>query len=376
MRQQRHSHNSKSRVKGLNFLRVTTQVIELIPNLVFLLIYLVAMLAPCIAPTKTQIPAFLNLAFGGILLVLIALWLFYLLRRKWIYFGVYTAVILLSWSYVFSYFPINFGKGLDDDDHDLRVMTYNVRSFLGRTKDGKPLVPDLIREYDADIVALQEASFYPDLISASQKIKKLLVNYPYVHVYRSQAFASKYPIKEKEEIEYKSYGNGSYAYLVEVPEGRLVLVVNNHMESYSLNEKEREEYKEYLRDLRLKVLPKQFMAVKKRLGPSLNQRAFAAQRVNDELRALQEKYKPDLTIVLGDLNDTPMSYTYKQLRSGMRDAYAETGLGLGVSYNDRWMPFRIDHLFYEGKAKAVGSTLPKYKDHSDHNPLIVDFNWK
>lgn len=375
MREQRHSRNSKSRWKRLTILRTTTQVVELIPNLVFLAVYIGAMLAPHISPTKTQIPAFLNLGFGVILMALVVLWIFYLLRRKWVYFGVYSAVILLSWGYIFSYFPVNFGHPLDEK-HDLRVMTYNVMGFEKRGSDGKPLVLDLIGEYNADILALQEANWYPDHSSATRKLKSLLKKYPYIHVHKSQAFASKYPIRGMEEIEYDSYSNGSYAYLVALPDNRLVMVVNNHMESYSLNHEEKEEYKDYLRDLRLRDLPKQFMAVKRRLGPSLNQRAYAAECVNAELRDLQEKYKPDLTIVLGDLNDTPMSYTYKQLRNEMRDAYADTGLGLGVSYNDRWMPFRIDHLFYEGKAKAIGSEIPKHKNHSDHNPLIVDFNWK
>lgn len=69
-----------------------------------------------------------------------------------------------------------------------------------------------------------------------------------------------------------------------------------------------------------------------------------------------------------------MSYTYQQLKNGMNDAYAETGLVLGI-YNERLMPFRIDHLFYQGNLKAIGSSIPKYKSHGDHNPLIVDFRW-
>lgn len=375
MKTYQKGHSIKRKAKQFSILRTTMGVVELIPNLLFWAIYAGAMLSPFISPTKTQIPAFLNLGFVLILAVLAFLWLFYLIRRKWGYFLVYTGVVFLSWGYIFSYFPINLGHNLNKV-HDLRVMTYNVEGFIERGMGDKPLVPALIREYGADIVALQEANYYPDNAPQTQKIKRLLKDYPYVHVYRSQSFASKFPIKAKEKIRYESYGNGSHAYLLEAPNGKKILVVNNHMESYSLVESEREEYKGYLRDLRLKDLPKQFMAVKRRLGPNLNQRAFAAECVHAELKDLQEKYQPDLTIVLGDLNDTPKSYTYHQLRSGMRDAYAETGLGLGVSFNDRWMPFRIDHLFYEGEAKAIGSKIPKYKEYSDHNPLIVDFNWK
>lgn len=374
MREQ-YRQNTKGKRKSFSVFRTTFEVVEVIPNLAFLAVYIGAMLSPTVSPVKTQIPAFLNLGFGVILIVLLALWLFYLLRRKWVYFAGYSLIILMSWGYIFSYFPVNFGHGLNDK-HDLRVMTYNVRSFLGRDEEGHLLAPDLIREYGAEIVALQEANYYPDQFPVAQKVKRLLKDYPYVHVHKTQAFASKFPIIEMEEIEYDSHGNGSYVYLLKTPEDKNILVVNNHMVSYSLGVKEREEYKDYLRDLRLRDLPRQFMAVKKRLGPQLNRRAVAAEIVHKELKAILERLEPDLVIVMGDLNDTPKSYTYQQLRNDMRDAYADTGMGLGVSYNDRWMPFRIDHLFYEGKAKAIGSELPKYKDYSDHNPLIVDFNWK
>lgn len=375
MREKGQRNREQPKSKGITILRTTIRVVEFVPNLLFLAIYAIAMLSPYVSPTKTQVPAFLNLAFGLILLVLVLLWIFYLLRRKWGYFGTYSALILLTSGYIFSYFPIHFGRQLVEQ-RDLRVMTYNVRSFLGRGEKDDPLVPDMIKAYHPDFIALQEAAYYPDGQPKPQKLKRMLEGYPYIHVHKTQAFLSKYPIKAMEEIEYDPHGNGSYVYLVEEPGGRLIMLVNNHMVSYSLNSKEKEEYKDYIRELKLKDLPKQFMAVKRRLGPRLNQRALAAEMVHRELRTLQEKFEPDLLIVLGDMNDTPMSYTYHQMRSGMRDAYADTGLGLGVSYNDRWMPFRIDHLFYEGAAKAVGSEVPKYVDYSDHNPLIVDFKWK
>lgn len=367
-------HSDRKR-KTLTILRITTQVIELIPNLIFIAIYGVAMLSPYVSPAKTQVPAFLNLAFGVILAALLILWVMYLIRRKWIYFGIYSTIMLLSSSYIFAYFPINIGKNLSGDN-DFRVMTYNAMSFLGRDDNDNVLAPDMIRGYRPDIVALQEANYYPDDAPVVGSIKRLLKDYPYVHVHKSQAFASKYPIIVKKAIEYNSYRNGSFAYLISVPEHRKVLVINNHMQSYSLNTSEREEYKTYLKDLSLRDLPHQFMAVKRRLGPQLSHRGFTAERVHAELDELQVKCQPDLTIVLGDLNDTPMSYTYSQLRNGMRDAFVETGFGLGITFNDRWMPFRIDHLFYEGSAKAVGSSIPNYKNHSDHNPLIVDFKWE
>lgn len=360
--------------RTIHLLNTTFRAIELLPNLLFMALYILAVLSPFISPLKTQIPAFLNLAYPLFLAGLVLLWLFYLLRRKWIYFGCYSALFLFSSGYIFCYFPIHFGRGLEKE-HDLRVMSYNVQSFLGRDEQQQLLAPQLIKSYDPDILALQEANLYPDQYPTDEKLKHLFESYPYRHVHKTQAILSKYPIKKVENINYQSEHNGSCAYLIELKEGCTLLIVNNHLESYSLNSSEVEEYKGYIKKFKLTDLPQQFLKVKRRLGPRLNQRAAIAKQVCMDIEQLQEKHQPEVTIVVGDLNDTPMSYTYSQLRSGLRDAYSETGLGLSTSFNERLMPFRIDHLFYEGKIKAIGSSIPKYKLYSDHNPLIVDFKW-
>ena len=360
--------------RTISLLNTTFRAIELIPNLLFIVLYILAVLSPFISPLKTQIPAFLNLAYPLLLAGLLLLWLFYLLRRKWLYFGCYTLLFILSIGYIFSYFPIHFGKGLKKE-YDLRVMSYNVQSFLGRDEEGTLLAPQLIKSYDPDILALQEANLYPDQFPTDGKLRSLFSSYPYRHVHKTQALLSKFPIKAVEDIEYESPHNGSCGYLIELKEGCTLLLVNNHLESYSLNSSEVEEYKGYIKDFSIRDLPQQFIKVKRRLGPRLNQRAGVASKVRKDVEKLQSEYQPQVTIVVGDLNDTPMSYTYSQLRSRMRDAYSETGLGLSVSFNERLMPFRIDHLFYEGEIKAIGSSIPKYKLYSDHNPLIVDFKW-
>lgn len=355
--------------------RHTTRVIELIPNLVFVGLYGITMLSPFVSPVKSQIPALFNLAFPAILAVLLFLWFVYLIRGRWIYFLFYTLLMLFSSGYILAYLPLNFGKRLSPR-HDIRIMTYNVESFLERDKEDRLLAPQLIERYQPDIIALQEATIYPDQFPVDTKLSKLFPDYPYVHIHRTQALLSKYPIAVKSPIEYKQSNNGSCSYIIKLPDNRELFLVNNHMESYSLKDAEKAEYKSYLRDLSLKELPRQLLKIKRRLGPSLNQRAANAETVERQLHKGIDKYHPDVIVVLGDLNDTPMSYTYSTLRNGLRDAYKDTGLGLGVSYNERLMPFRIDHIFYGGDVKVIGTEIPTQRRHSDHNPLIADFIWR
>lgn len=365
---------TKKKKKQYTPIGLTARMIELGLNILLLLLYGTALISPYVSPMVTQVPAFLNLAFAVILVLLLVVWIAYLIIKRWKYFALYSFVLLLSSGYILTYIPIHFGKGLKTE-RDLRVMTYNVRGFLSENENKERLAALLINESDADIVAIQECNVYPDRKGNNRRLKALTKKYPFRHVYPGKTLAviSKYPILYTEAIEYPSVSNGSYAYLIELPDDKKLLLVNNHMESYSLHFNEKERYKDYLREFSLKQLPQQALEIKRRLGPQLNQRAYAAERVQVEVRKLIEKYEPDCTIVLGDLNDTPMSYTYWQLRNGMKDAYARTGLGLGVSFNDKYLPFRIDHIFYEGGLKAIGGKIPSYPEHSDHNPLIADF---
>ncbi len=343
---------------------------------VFLPLYLGAMLAPFIAPTRTQIPAFLNLAFPILLIFAFALLILLVLYRKWVLLGVHVLLLIFSWGYIRSYCPINTGSGLSKD-RDLRVMTYNVMEF--RECDpitGRPRVADVIQHYSPDIVCLQEGRFSMNEQKNRRMLKQVFgAEYPYIHsiAQKGLTILSRYTIAEDESIYYDSYRNGSHIYLLRLDNDLTLLLVNNHMESYSLGHREKKRFKDYIRALRLRDIPGQFLEIKHRLGPMLNQRSGAARKVRSDTESAETKYTPQATIVLGDLNDTPMSYTYHQLRDTRADAFASTGCGIGVTYNEPPLAFRIDHLFYGGALKAIGSKIPQTKGCSDHHPLIVDF---
>lgn len=343
-------------------------LIEGVLNLLFLLLYLMAWVAPVVSPCLTQIPALLNLAFLPLLALLICLLLLYLLRQKWYYFFAYFGLFLLSSPYIFTYLPLHYGKGLHTHP-PLRLLTYNVAGMSYTDSSGHPLALQEILRQNAHIVALQEAPSLPWLR------KTLGKQYPYIYKkrYQSPALLSKYPILWSKEIEYPTFANGSVAHYIELPQGQHLLLVNNHMESYAMKQGEIEEYRSFLTQLRIRELPKQILEVQRRLGPKLKQRAVAAELVRQAVRHYIQELSPNAVILLGDLNDTPMSYTYTQLRDGRRDAFRETGLGLGTSFSVPPLHFRIDHLLYSGQIEAIGSCIPSRKQSSDHNPLIVDF---
>ena len=81
---------------------------------------------------------------------------------------------------------------------------------------------------------------------------------------------------------------------------------------------------------------------------------------------------PVRSLVLGDFNDTPLSYTYFRLLRGRRDSFVKAGHGFGSTYSILWPFLRIDYILYPSEIKAVNCTIDKVT-YSDHYPVITSF---
>jgi len=58
-------------------------------------------------------------------------------------------------------------------------------------------------------------------------------------------------------------------------------------------------------------------------------------------------------IICGDFNDIPVSYTYRQLSAGMKDAFGEAGRGIETTYKGSMPSFRIDYILYDNPMRAI-----------------------
>ena len=94
-------------------------------------------------------------------------------------------------------------------------------------------------------------------------------------------------------------------------------------------------------------------------------------RVNEAIKIKKHINKsPYPVIICGDFNDTPISYTYSQLKNGLLDSFEESGIGIGNSYVS--IPtLRIDYILHSKKYKSYNYKKNKYKL-SDHYPISCD----
>ena len=55
----------------------------------------------------------------------------------------------------------------------------------------------------------------------------------------------------------------------------------------------------------------------------------------------------------------------------MRPAYRDSGLGIGISYNQRGFPVRIDHVFMSKDWKSSQTRIVDKLEVSDHYPIVT-----
>ena len=88
--------------------------------------------------------------------------------------------------------------------------------------------------------------------------------------------------------------------------------------------------------------------------------------VRDEL-----DHSPYPSVLCGDFNDVPNSYTYFQIRGNRQDAFLKRGGGIGRTYASISPTLRIDYIFADPRFSVVQCKKVEVS-YSDHYPVIAD----
>lgn len=82
---------------------------------------------------------------------------------------------------------------------------------------------------------------------------------------------------------------------------------------------------------------------------------------------------PYPTIVAGDFNDVPLSYTYRQMNRRFTDSFLESGAGIGVTYNGNLPMLRIDYIFHSKEFICSGFKVYSQST-TDHYPISANLS--
>lgn len=341
-------------------------------NVLAVLMMLVCAYSVYLHPVHYPNWSYFGMLFPIPLIVNVAFFFVWIFRPKTRYFLIPLAGMFLCMGAIKALLPINPFQG-DPDGRTIKVLSYNVMMFDRVNADEAWEDNEILRyilDSEADIVCLQEATSYVE-----KEVVKALISekYDYIEICMSDTSSSvilsKFPVVSSAPIDIPSESNSSCAFTLLVGEDTMT-VINNHLESYKLNDDDKEKYKEIFRDIRdrsgKEEIKENFWLLEEKLAKANQIRAVQADSIDAFVQRCTSKY----IISCGDFNDCPISYVHRVMCNHLRDAYTESGNGLGLSYHRSGMYFRIDNILVSENIKAYHAKVDDSVDRSDHYPIL------
>lgn len=356
-----------TRKKGLRLFGIASRILMLIAAGLLAVCYISVL----VNPEKAWFLTIFGLSFVPLALLNLFLLVWAAVRRSR---SIVIPFIALLPSLIFLGGLVQFGdRSVQTVDGGIRMMSYNVGRFspnrrrhIESRSDCLDSVASYIMGLDMDIICLQEFYVpYPETVRHS--IQEHFKGYtPVYYMYSGKrgmygnVILSRLPVTGKGAVEFDESSN--LAVYADVRMGTSVKrIYNCHLESYSLSltnlvKSLRRDYQTAIHDTGLKM------------RASILRRPSQVGKVLSGIEA-----SPVESIVCGDLNDSPVSYTYYHLQRGRCDSFRKAGKGMGATYSVLWPLLRIDYIFYPKDMQATDHRTVRVH-YSDHYPIMTNLH--
>lgn len=241
---------------------------------------------------------------------------------------------------------------------DLKTATYNVRDM--RYDYGLSTLDQLVEfseHHNLDLLFMQEVpAEYNEkfLLEHFKDMKYATVTYDTLRWGQRLAILSKYPITNR--VILSSDERSQFALQADLKVGEQKLrLINCHLQTTSWNQVKHSE--NYFLEESVLIISDNFQK---------------RERQTKKICELMDSSSLPL-IVAGDFNETPVSYSYHKIGSGLTDSFRSAGNGYSYTYKNLKKLFRIDYIFYDKKAMSAYNYRTENLVYSDHLPVLVDF---
>jgi endonuclease/exonuclease/phosphatase family metal-dependent hydrolase len=378
--------SAKTRKKGLNFLTGLTLALNVIAVIGLLCSYA----AYYISPAQYWVFAFFGLAYPFLLLLnlfFVMIWLLFWKRYIWLSI----LVIGLGYNHLYTIIQYRWTTSEKGPAGSMKILTYNVHSLYEipktveqgkKQKKGRMLskVTDFLVQQNPDILCIQE--FFvrnEDSLKVLTKFKEgLHTEYCSIKNYvdikdNRKTFAiatfSRYPITGLGHLRISNHT--IFAIYTDLAIGKdTVRVFNIHLESIRFGKNDYSFYAQLTDQTKDQDDNFAFSDGMETIYSKLKKAFIIRANQVDVLKDYITR-SPYPVIVCGDFNDTPGSYTYHQMTTGLHDSFCRAGSGfLGSTYAGNFPSFRIDYILYDDAFTATSYSRSDF-DLSDHYPVQV-----
>ena len=355
-------------------------------NIGVIMAYLITCLSPFINTGEDWFLALPGLIFPLIffpLVFFIILWIF--LKSRWTWVSL--IVLLLGFQQIIAAFAFNIPKKIsyDKKSNTLRVLQWNVSGwdeYNSRNNDGKtylPLMMDLIKKQDADVLCLEE--FY-DFINPHNFEPNILtiINMGYTYHYfvateynkndyeSGIAIFSKYPMIDSASFSFKKNNRGEHLLYTDIKAGgKTFRIFATHLQSVHFEEKEYESLS------KLKHAHESGFSDSRTIVSKLK-KGYVSRYKQAELVSEKIKESPYQSLICGDFNDVPNSSTYFKIKGNFQDAFLQKGFFVGRTFRFISPTLRIDYILADKKFNVTQFQRIKVP-YSDHYPVEADLEY-
>ena len=350
------------------------------------LLLMLSGLVPSISPNVSSWLPLLGLAFPVLFLLVLLTFLYWLIQRKWrslcslscLLLNLGPASLYVQWNDLKAerseaeYSEESLDVEMNLGSQRLKIISYNAQLF-GLYQDETsvsivnteymPAMDSFLRVMKAekaDVVCLQEVYAKSGGLKALARFLKAEGGFDYSQTYTlsdsrpyGMIVLSKYKIKRWQPI---SLGpnTGNMAMWVDIElasrsdkhRNARIRVYNLHLQSFRFAKQDYAVMQKQTRQQQIDIEGSKGIISRLRLG--YKRRAEQVGIVKESMIACDFP-----KIICGDFNDIPVSYTYRQLSAGMKDAFGEAGRGLETTYKGSMPSFRIDYILYDNPMRAI-----------------------
>ena len=268
--------------------------------------------------------------------------------------------IIISSPYLSRYIAVNNDNKTEEGIH---IMSYNVRLFNKwgwiKEKNIDRKIIEFVNNKKVDIFCIQE--YY-------NPSSDLNLNFKYSHIGLQKnsdnwhmAIYSNYPQINKNTVNIDGERmNNTCIFSDILIDKDTIRIYNIHLAS---NFFQRRDF-EFITSLELEQekIKNGILGITKRLRISFKNRGKEVDQIKEHMLN-----SPHPIIICGDFNDTPVSYAYRELIKNKKDAFIESGNGIGATFT-KIPSLRIDYIFYDEKFNSSQFNTHQ-EEFSDHRAI-------